>query len=179
MRRVFLVILFLSITAASLPATTIINFTTTALGGNSYRYNYSFSGLSLLANQELDIEFDPLLYGTLSQGVAGTGFDLALFQPNSPPGADGQYSLLALVNNPATTGTFSVNFIYNGTGAPGSQVFAIYDDNFTPLHQLLIGNTDPLPTGEAPEPSTLWLICMGAGFGAVIMARRRMRQSRT
>jgi hypothetical protein len=157
----------------------IVNFTTTELGGNSWRYDYSFSGLNLSSNQELDIAFDASSFGTLSEGVAGTGFDLALFQPDLPPGAAGQYSLLALVNNPATTGTFSVDFIYKGTGTPGSQPFAIYDDNFIPIHLLLTGTTAPLASGAAPEPSTMWLSCMGIGLGAAIRARRRVRQSRT
>src|ERR1035437_5157974 len=76
--------------AGNLRADPIIQYQVTDLGGTSYRYDYALSGFNLLANDEIVIEFDPALYGTLSNGVAPAGFDLMLFQRNQPPGASGE-----------------------------------------------------------------------------------------
>src|ERR1700730_12481356 len=90
-----------------------IDFSVSTVGVNPsgetlYRYLYSLAGVSLLNNQEVDIRFGPVLYGTLSNGVAPAGFNLQLLQPNNPPGASGDYSVLALLNNPPVSGVFSV-----------------------------------------------------------------------
>src|SRR5215212_2554454 len=98
-----------------------VGFTVSSLGGNNYRYVYDFTSLNLQANQEVDIRFSPTLYSTLTNGLAGSGFSLAVFQPNYPPCASGDYSALALINNPPLTGPFRVDFTFLGTGTPGSQ----------------------------------------------------------
>src|ERR1019366_1324496 len=45
-----------------------------------FRYTYQASGMTFLANQELDIVFSAQLYGEISDGVADPGFDLLLLQ---------------------------------------------------------------------------------------------------
>src|SRR5207248_993965 len=102
----------------SLQAATV-GFTVSSLGGSSFRYTYDFTSLSLQANQEVDIRFSPTLYSTLTNGVAGSGFSLAVFQPNNPPGSFGDYAALALINNPSLTGPFRVDFTFLGAGTPG------------------------------------------------------------
>jgi len=173
MRQSSAILIMLScLLPAGAAANTIINYTVTPLGGNSYRYNYQFSGLSLLANQELDIQFDAAKYGTLSAGVAPAPFQLLLFQPNQPVGAAGVYSIFTAVANPATTGTFSVNFIYTSTGLPGGQQFFIYDDNFSPLHLVEQGTTTLAGVSGVPEPSGFWLGCSALLTGCLGLAVR-------
>src|SRR5215831_7571648 len=80
--------------AGTLGAITI-DFQASSLGQGLYRLDYLVSGIQLQMNQELDIRFDPALYGSLSNGVAGPDYDLLLLQPNNPPGVFGDYSALA------------------------------------------------------------------------------------
>jgi hypothetical protein len=146
----------------------------TGLGQQQYQYNYVISDLQLQANQELDIRFDPSLYGTLSNGVAPSGFDLLLLQPNNPPGAFGDYSALALANNPPLSGTFSVKVVYLGSGLPGSQPFFInqYDAQGNFVGQVSTGSTGP--SGQAaPEPAAWTLAVMGCLLGGAFRAVRR------
>src|SRR4051794_28013889 len=102
MYRLPRLVLTLGLFALTLPAA-VINFTVTNVGANVFRYNYTVSAVTFQANQELDIRFDPALYSTLTSGVAPSGFSLDLFQPNNPPQAFGDYSAVALVNNPSLT----------------------------------------------------------------------------
>src|SRR5512140_131833 len=60
------------------------------------RCTYFLSGITLLADQEVNIRFDPAVYGALSNPHAGPGFDVLLFQPNQPPGAFGDFSALSM-----------------------------------------------------------------------------------
>src|SRR5687768_7485487 len=114
-----------------------ITFEVTDLGVSGsgdplFRYTYVLDGLTLLKNTEVDIRFDPALYGELSNPVAPPDFDVLILQPNNPPGVPGDYKPLALIDNPSQSGLFSVDFTFLGPGRPGSQPFFInqYDDQF-------------------------------------------------
>ncbi len=146
-----------------LPATTI-QFDVTSLGSNEYSYSYGVSDVTLQANQELDIEFDPHLYGSLSSGVAPSGFSLLLFEPNQPLGALGDYSALAVLNNPSLAGTFSVDFSFIGSGQPGAQAFFInqYDQFGNFKGTIESGTTTDLSVASAvPEPGGFSLCLLG------------------
>jgi hypothetical protein len=162
--------------APPIVAAPIITYSLSTVG-SLYQYTYTISGYSFAANQELDIDFDPALYGTLSNGVAPSGFDLLLFQPNNPPQAFGEYSALALTNNPSLIGTFSVEFTYLGSGVPQAQTFNIYDDNFVPFHGtgsvVASGTTVLMQVAVAPEPATGWLLSGVLGMAATFSAVRR------
>jgi len=156
-----------------------VGFTVTPLGGNNFRYVYDFTALSLQANQEVDIRFSPTLYSTLTNGVAGANFSLAIFQPNNPPGSFGDYSALSLINNPALTGPFRVDFTFLGTGTPGAQAFLInqYDAAGNFISTITTGSTTP-PGGAVPEPATWTLGVAGLVFAGVARSARRRRYLR-
>ncbi len=142
-----------------LPAATI-QFDVTGLGSNSFRYNYFVSGTTFQANQELDIRFDPARYSNLSNPVAGSGFKASVFQPNNPPGVFGDYSALALTNNPSLAGPFSVDFSFSGPGQPGSQPYSInqFDQGGNFVSTIETGVTSPrVPTTGVPEPASVTL----------------------
>ena len=158
-----------------------IQFQVTPLGGTSFRYTYFLSGFMLQANQALDIQFNPSLYGTLSNGMVGSGFSLVLLQPNNPPGTPGDYIALATVNNPPLTGPFSVDFLFKGAipPGPGAQPFVTeqFDNNgnFIPCTgQCVSGTTTPVGSSTVPEPGSFSLggvaLLMG---GACWTGRRR------
>ena len=174
MRRLLIALIVCAGIAPSLSATPVISYTLASLGANLYEYTYQITGLTLLTNQELDLVFGPSMYGTISNGTAPAGFDVALFQPNSPAGANGLFSLLALTNNPSFAGTFSVDFTWSLPGIlPGAQPWEIFDDNSVPL-QLIGSGTTVSTVVPTPEPSTwgmtfLSILCAG-------LIRRRYRR---
>lgn len=144
-------------------------------GAGQYRYSYSVSNIVFAANQELAIQFDPSIFSGLSNGVAGQGFDLLLLQPNNPPQASGEYSALAMVNQPSLAGPFSVDFTYTGPGTPGSQAFFInqYDSNGAFQRVITSGFTAPLSSSPIPEPATVSLCCAGLLIGGALWAGRQ------
>jgi hypothetical protein len=171
--------------AVSLHASPIIQYQvstvgTTVSGQPLFRYNYVISGFTLFQNEEIDIRFDPAVFGQLSNGLAVLGFDLLLFQPNQPPGAFGDYSALA-GPNASLAGTFSVDFTLAANVAltPNDprlvQEFFLFDDNPGPSQHPELpfqGLTSAAPVNSVPEPWSV-LLC-----GAALMvggARRALR----
>ena len=150
-----------------------IQYTVTPLGGNEYTYNYILGGFSLAQGNEVDIRFDPLLYSTLSNGVAGPDFTLLLLQPNNPPGAFGDYSASANVDNPSLAGPFSVDFEWLGSGLPGSQPYFINRYDQTGQHVIEQGQTT-LAGGNntVPEPGTFTLAAMALLIAGMSRVRR-------
>jgi hypothetical protein len=191
-RRLLRVLVLSALLAISLSAS-IIQYEVTTTGGTNGSangatgtYQFFLSGFVFRANEPcannpaltcsdaLDIEFDPTMFGQLSNGVAPTGFDLLLFQPNNPPQAPGDYSALALVDHPSLAGQFSVDFTFIGQGTPGSQAFSIdqFDSHGGFQGVVATGETAPLATG-APEPSSVSLIAAGLMAGGILLALRR------
>jgi hypothetical protein len=156
-----------------------IEFQATRLGQNSYRYTYAVSDFTFGLNQELDIRFDPTLYGTLSNGLAGSEFSVLLLQPNNPPGTFGDYSALAQVQNPSLAVPFSVDFTFLGSGTPGSQPFLInqFDANGNFVLTLASGDTT-LQETTVPEPAGLLLTGGGLLMCAGLLFIRGRREYR-
>ena len=150
-----------------------IAFDVTNQGGNVYRYEFFPSDLGLLKYQEIDIRFDPTLFGGLFNGVADTDFRLSLLQPNNPVGAFGDYSALALVDNPSLAGPFSVDVTWLSTGSPGGLPYLIHQ--FDSDGQRIIGTIGSGSLVGAPEPAG-WLLSV-VGF-AIIGALRAVRPRR-
>jgi hypothetical protein len=159
-------------------------------GQQLYRFTYTLSGFDLRDTNsivdELDIEFNPALFGSLSNGLAGPGFDLLLFQPNNPPGAMGDYSALASVDHPALTGVFSVDVTWIGPGTPldsGAPVVQTYlinhydndpsDPNYGDVVGSTSGTTAQVVSNSTPEPNTGLLVAASALLGGWISVRRR------
>jgi hypothetical protein len=154
-----------------------ITFEVTDLGLDSsgdplFRYTYVLSGLPLTQFTEVDLRFDPDLYGTLSNPVAPADYDVLVLQPNNPPGVPGDYKPLSLVPNPTQAGLFSVDFTFFGPGPPGSQPFFInqYDPNFMLINSVGPSFTTPANPAVVPEPGTLLLV--GAALLIAGLARR-------
>jgi hypothetical protein len=175
MEMIIRLVLSAGMIVANLSAAAIVQFQVADLGGNLHRYNYSVSGYAFQQNQELAISFDPVLYGTLSNAVGGSGFSLLLLQPNNPPGASGDYSALALANNPSLAGPFRVDFIFKGSGIPAAQPFSInqYDQSGNFLSTISSGVTTPLASTGIPEPGSLSLGSLALLMGGVLWIVRR------
>jgi hypothetical protein len=179
MRKLLWLAVWVGLAAGSLSAGQI-GFQVTPLGGNSFEYDYFLSGFTFQANQELDIRFDPSLYGALvtSSGVAPSGYQVTLLQPSNPLGTFGDYSAYALIDNPSTAGPFSVRFTFTGGGQPGPQPFFVnqYDQNGFLSSTIASGLTVPEPSGtgsEVPEPASLTLTGAALLLGGLWSVGRR------
>ena len=147
-----------------------------------FQFTYELIGFSFMAGQQLDISFNPGLYGSLSDPVAGSGFTgVMVLQPNDPStGVPGDYLATALVNNPSLSGTFSVDFTYlNGSTSIGSQnssqPYTVYDFS-DGVNVAASGQTIQDQTGTVPEPASLSITAVGLLLiGACSFLRRRLR----
>ena len=158
-----------------------IDYALSALGGSTYRYDYTVNNTGSLGagvNVKLfDIAFDTTLYDEASLTIVSSGSlssDWSEMFLGSTIGVPAQYDVLALADGVSTSTTgFAVQFNWIGGGAgPGNQAFAIYDaDSWELLEE---GMTSLLvdPHNPVPEPGTMLLTVIGlAGLG---LARRRM-----
>ena len=177
MRKLLTVTLWVGLVAANLPAGTVsYDFSVTPIappsdapaGSSVLQVTYLLSNFTFLANQELDIQFDPTMYGEFVSGQTPAGFSLNLFDANNPPGAPGDFSALATVDNPSLTGTFSADVVYYGTGTPGPQSFSInqYDAQGNFVDTVSTGSTTPSSNTSVPEPGGFWLGGIGLFVGA-------------
>jgi PEP-CTERM motif len=177
MRCVLISSLLAGLFAGSLSAAAI-TFQTSDLSSNQVRITYTVTDFVFALNQELDIEFDPALYLSLSNGVAPTGFDVLLLQPNNPPGTAGDFSSLALVASPGT-GPFRVDATLAGSGRPGPQNFTINQLNDDGVITGVIASGQATAAVSAvPEPATLPLVGLALFAGPAWFAvRRRLKRT--
>lgn len=169
-----------SLNAAPLIQYQVSTVGTTGTGQALFQLNYLISGFTLFENAEIDIRFNPAVFGELSNGVAGPGFDLLLFQPNRPPGAFGDYSALA-GPNASLSGTFRVDFTLasNVTLTPNDprliQEFFIFDNNPGPSQHPELpfqGFTTAVPVDSVPEPWSISLCGVALMVGGARHALR-------
>ena len=155
-----------------------VQFEVTNLGAGSYQYTYLLSGFTFQANEDLDVQFDPGIYATLSNPTAGdpTLFTAMAFQPDSMTDASGDYIALALVDTPSLAGPFEVDFTLVGGGQPGPQPYSLnlFDDNGFLLSTVTTGETS-LASTTAPEPGGLML----GGVGLLLLAGAAFARRRT
>ena len=119
-------------------------------GEDLYRYSYALSDFPDSADFGFSIFFDAALYSSLESPPPSVGseWDVLSLEPDPGLPADGLYDALALVDSPTTLAGFMIDFVWLGTGAPGSQPFVIYDTSFATV--------ESGPT--VPEPGTLVLL---------------------
>ncbi len=149
---------------------TTIDFTSTALSGDRWRFVYAIHNDTLGAPlDEFTVFFDENLFANLADSAGPSGWDLLLIQPDTGIPAAGYFDGLALADGIAlddALGGFSVTFDYLGAGTPGSQLFSIVNPNS--FDELDSGTTKRF---SVPQPGTLPL--MLAGMGALAYWQRR------
>jgi len=152
---------------------TIIRYQATNLTdvgtGDLWEYQYQVSNRAFLSGQGFDILFD-LGDGDLetSPTSPGVDWDILTIQPDPGLPDDGRYDALALFDDPELSVFFTVQFLWHGSGTPGSQRFKIYDSRFQPIETIETGVTIPFGA-TVPEPGTLALTVLGW----LALARRR------
>lgn len=120
------------------------NLTDTTVGQDLWRYTYFVTGLSLEVNQGFSIFFDEATTTNLQSTPPTPNLDWSVIsvQPDLGLNSDGFYDALALVDNPSFVGTFSINFVWTGTGTPGAQRFTVYDADFSTITEGQTTRTD-------------------------------------
>jgi len=173
----FLVLLVLMAPAAIARAATIefvaSDLVDTTPGEDLWRYDYTVSGRNFLQSEFFDIYFSANLYGMLTAAAGpNADWDVAILQQpnpaNLPPFDRGMFDAFALTDNPSLSGTFSVNFVFLGSGSPGSQKFEIFDAAST----LAESGFTRAPGQVIPEPSTAAPFFIALVAGAIQLRRR-------
>ena len=144
-------------------------------GEDLWQYRYLVSGVTFPLGSGFDIFF-PLANGFLAGDLTNTpspnaDWDTIALQPDPGLLDDGRYDALALVNNASLADAFVMDFVWRGTGAPGSQRFEIFDDTFAVIDE---GITSPAGGTPVPEPGTLTLL-VGPGLLGWVWLRRQPR----
>ncbi len=181
----YLLLLGWIVTAASMRATTI-SYEVSQVGLDKsgdmlYNYTYNVSGLTLQSTQGLDLYFDPTIFATLSDPVAGPAFQTVLAQPNNPPGTPGDFGLMPYADNTVVTGPFSVDFTLVGSATPGSQDYTItqYLPGGIAVGVIASGTTVPANVVATPEPSSMFFTGLALLSGTILGAatRRSVRRA--
>jgi hypothetical protein len=124
----------------------VVEYSAAYLNTNLYSDDYSLSGMTVQANQLLDIRFDPTLYGSLSSPQVPDGFTSLLLQPNNPPGTFGDFEIMPLTGSLSFDLSLpvqlSVDVVLLNGGKLGPQPYFVYQ---------LDANGNYLFTAEAGE----------------------------
>ncbi len=142
-------------------------------GEDLWRYSYSVdpAGTAFSAGVTgFAVAFDEGLYTALSAFSASFDWDILVLQPDLGIPDPGLYDGLALVNSPDTGTPFEVDFVWLGSGTPGSQPFEIYE-----LEIPIYGTPVTIETGvtlPVPEPALAALALAGLLGLAVTRAPR-------
>ena len=133
-----------------------ITFITTPVAAG-WQNDYTFTGFSFAAGDDLQLFFDPAEYDQLLNGVAlpVSDWDLLLIQPQPAVPDNGRYDLLAVVDGPSFSGTFSIQYTVTGNAPPVAQPWQVvhFNSDFQPGPVLGSGTAT---TSGIPEPATIW-----------------------
>ena len=114
------------------------------------------------------VTFDETLYTALAAVSASFDWDILVLQPDLGIPDPGLYDGLALVDSPDFGTPFEVDFVWLGSGTPGSQPFEIYE-----LEIPIYGTPITIETGvTVPEPA-LAVLALAAAFGLAVTRAHR------
>jgi hypothetical protein len=144
-------------------------YSVTHVTGTEWQYNYLLSG-SFLAGDDIAIFF-PISSTShlMTSGGSIPNWSTLVFQPDPLLPADGEFDIIANINDPSLTPTFNLSFLYTGPRVPGSQSFTVFDSNF---NEIDTGSTTPAAPA-IPEPSSFLLLASGLVSLVERAARKR------
>jgi hypothetical protein len=147
-------------------------------GEDLWQYTYDATGLGFSTpGQGFTIYYNYTLYSSLAHVSSPPNWSPLIAQPDPTFSLDGFFD--AFLTSPGAAAPFIVNFVWLGSGKPGSQPYDVYTvDPNNPNGGFLSGPTpagNTVPANAAvPEPGTMVLM----GSGVLALARRVRRRSR-
>ena len=167
MAMLFLLLVFVSTGRAAFVTYAATDVADTLPGQDLWEYAYTVGLADFSAGEGFTVSFDRHLYALLQSPppFVNANWDPLTIQPDLALNSNGFYDALALRDNPSLADPFKVQFVWLGSGQPGSQPFTIYDRQFQVIAQ---GST-------VPEPSTLLI---GFCIPAALLLTCRSRVSR-
>lgn len=182
-RRRAIVISALACLSCSAAHAGLVNYQSTNLGGNAYRYDYTITNDGSITPEIglFDILFDPALYDEASLlNVSNPSLDAGWSQMflGSGIGVPAAFDVFANgsgIELGSSVAGFAVQFLWLGAGSPGAQGFEIYDPE---TFELLGSGTSTLrpPATTVPEPTAFAL--MTSALAMLALLRRRPRWTR-
>lgn len=125
-------------------ATAGVDYVTTNLSSNLWRYDYSITNTLTVPLNEITVFYDLSKYSELTLAASPSNWSSIVIQPDAGLPADGFFDTLALdsgLSPGQTEGGFSIQFKYSGASAPGSQLFDFVDSETFDI--LSSGDTTP------------------------------------
>ena len=130
-------------------------------GKDLWRYTYQVSGYKFEEDEGFDIYFDQALYGALSNPKPDGGPQwYAAVSSVIVPGLPQIFDAITVVDRPSLKTMFSVDFIWNGTGTPGSQPFDAFRTSSDGGIEVFASGVTKVPEGGPG------LLLAGLTFGA-------------
>lgn len=155
----------------------VVTYTTTHLGGTSWRYDYSVAALAGDPTIEEFTIFFGVSYANLQVAATPGGWDSIVVEPDAGIPADGYFDSLGLiagVSPGASAAGFAVDFDFLGVGTPGNQHFEVVDpQTFEVLTSGFTKSLEAPPLGTIPEPTTTWLMLLAFGLVIGSVSHRR------
>ena len=138
-----------------------------------WQYTYAVSDFVFDTDYGFTIFFDYQLYTNLEDPPPSVNseWDTIVWQPDlSIPGGgdDGAYDALALADGASLADSFTVSFVWLGSGTPGAQSFDVYYSSNTIFNTIDSGQSAPVP-----EPATILLV--GSGLVGLVALKRKKR----
>ena len=158
-----------------------IEYSLTKMDGDTWQYDYYMSDIDLTKGQTITIYFDVNFCTEITpiNDLSDSGWGILALQPDPEiwdGGADGSYNATALIDDPADSGPFSVQFSWLNNIAPGVQSFDLFNSDFVdPIGSgltVLRGGPD---VPAVPEPASGLLLLGGLGLlaGAARLRQRK------
>ncbi len=160
--------------------TVAVDYSLTNLGSGEYRYDYSITNNGSLGAgvpiQLFDIFFDPNLYQNLTivtQPPLTSSWDaIILSAVGTSPALFDNLATGAGIPDGGTASGFAIQFLFTGSGAPGSQTFEISDPNTFAVLQT--GTTVPATDNTVPEPATFGTVGLLLALGIRGVSRKKI-----